>query len=153
MSNLLCPFSGPLIKQDFGCQYAEEIIRRGGTEIACRHGATHTLCCALHTVVKQSALLKMDLEDDLLQVPHNVLLRIQYGGLLGLQSLMDETAATDKVVDNATLVISATEKYGGVENIRDFQQNLWKTIFHHRFFHKEFLQKVHEQIYQILNLP
>jgi len=117
MSDLLCPFSGPLIKHDFSCRHAEEIIRRGGTEIACQHKDSHTLCATLHEVIKQSALQKMDYEDDLTQVPHNVLLKIQYGGLLGLQSLVDQTAANDTVEDIARLVVAASEQFDGTNTL------------------------------------
>ena len=34
MSDLICPFSAPLVAQDFACRYGEAVIRRGGTEIA-----------------------------------------------------------------------------------------------------------------------
>jgi hypothetical protein len=118
MPDLICPFSAPLVKQDFGCQYAREIIRRGGAEIACDQAEQHSVCCNLHLVVKQSALAGLGYEDDLLTVPHNVLVKIQYGGLLGLQELVnEEDDTTDTVHDIASLVTRIQMLYQNFESI------------------------------------
>lgn len=47
MPDLLCPFSAPVVKQDFACQHAQEIIRRGGSEIACQQADAHGICMSL----------------------------------------------------------------------------------------------------------
>ena len=118
MSDLICPFSAPLVKKDFACSNAQEIIRRGGAEIACQQLAAHSVCCSLHNVIKVSSLAAMDLQDDLLTLPHNVLVKIQYGGLLGLQNLLAaEPQQNDRVADVAALVASASAKFSSVQNI------------------------------------
>lgn len=112
MTDLLCPFSATLIKQDFGCEHAQEIIRRGGAEIACNSVENHTTCSAIHQQIKAAALTQMGLEDDLLTLPHSVLVKIQFGGLLGLQkTLQPGLEDNSKVADIASLVSSAVEKF------------------------------------------
>jgi hypothetical protein len=118
MPDLICPFSVPLIKQDFNCKYAREIIRRGGSEIACEQADQHSMCCKLHTVIKNLALAVMGYEDDLLSVPHNVLVKIQYGGLLGLEELLNgKRVEDDKVADIATVVNRAHAEYQNFDSI------------------------------------
>ena len=116
MTDLLCPFSAPLVKQDFACMHAQEIIRRGGSEIACHQSDAHGDCMTLHATIKASALQAMELEDDLLSLPHNVLVKIQYGGLLGLQHLISDTQ-DDAVADIATLVSEVKLQFNTPESI------------------------------------
>ncbi len=116
MSDLICPFSATLAKDDFACRHAEQIIRRGGAEFACRSGPLHADCSRLFAQLKNAALPLFDLEDDLLQVPHGVLQKIQFGGLLGLQRLVADRPG-DKVDDIASLVESASAHFGGMDAI------------------------------------
>ncbi len=117
MTDLLCPFSAPLVKQDFACKHAQEIIRRGGSEIACQQSDAHGVCLALHGAIKASALQAMELEDDLLSLPHNVLVKIQYGGLLGLQQLMTDASAKETIDDISTLAFDVMKQFGALEKI------------------------------------
>lgn len=118
MSDLLCPFSAPLVKKDFGCTNAQEIIRRGGAEIACLQANAHATCIELHSAVKSAALTAMDYEDDLLTLPHSVLVKIQYGGLLGIQGLMADKAQHDDGVENiASLVSAVVAQFASIDQI------------------------------------
>jgi hypothetical protein len=118
MPDLLCPFSAPLVRNDFGCNCAREIVRRGGAEIACEQSAAHALCSELHASIRRSALAAMDLEDDLLTLPHNVLVKIQYGGVLGLHSLTTGGPPPDGRVDDiAALVSTAVQTFQRLDNI------------------------------------
>lgn len=115
MADLLCPFSAPIVKQDFACPHAQEIIRRGGTEIACQQAQVHNTCSRLHGAIKASALQAMALEDNLLTLPHNVLVKIQYGCLLGLKALL--TRSEEGIDDIAALVSDVMAKYDQVDAI------------------------------------
>ncbi|MDX1696893.1 MAG: hypothetical protein R3308_01330 [Thiohalobacterales bacterium] len=116
MNEQICPFSATLAKDVFGCSRAEQVIRRGGAEFACRDAAAHARCSRLHDCLKASALPALGLEDDLLQVPHGVLARIQFGGLLGLQRLL--TGHSETVVsDIDSLVEAAQVRYTAIEAI------------------------------------
>ena len=118
MSDLLCPFTAPLVKKDFQCPQADEVIRRGGSEIACKNRASYGQCTKMHTQMKLSALAAMDLEDDLLTVPHNTLVKIQYGGLLGLQAMMSPEKANSTQIENIeALIAQARSTYGELTNV------------------------------------
>lgn len=131
MKELICPFGATLIREDFGCRQANPIIRRGGTEIACADPAAHSRCSQLHQCMKNIALPEFGVADDLLEIPHGVQAKIQYGGLTGLQRIthnMEERAVTVEDID--VLVQAAIKRYSAVENIpcADFLYDItsWK---------------------------
>ena len=100
-----CPFSAPLITRQFACVQSREVIHRGGAEINCRDAAAHARCDRLFQHMKRAALPAFGVEDDLLSMPHSVLVKIQYGGLLGLQrQLRSEPQAGERVEDIQALV-------------------------------------------------
>jgi len=107
-----CPFSAPLTGHQFGCTHAQEVIRRGGTEIDCTAMSAHARCEQLFHRMKAAALPAFGVEDDLLSMPHSVLVKIQYGGLLGLQRLMNDAATTDRVEDIDRLVGAFLARHG-----------------------------------------
>lgn len=113
--DLVCPFSATLVKNDFNCCHADHVVRRGGAEIACKSADTHVECCALHRQIRSNALEALGLEDDLLSLPHSVLVKIQFGGLLGLQAVMGSEAAV--VADIAALVMTARHSYANFDHI------------------------------------
>ena len=118
MQDLICPFSATLVKDDFGCHQASRIIRRGGSEIACNNADAHQRCAALFQRLKDTALPAFDVEDDLLKVPHGVLVKIQFGGLLGLQRITNAAEATaNGIQDIDALLQSSIRTYGSADSI------------------------------------
>ncbi|MEW6331563.1 MAG: hypothetical protein AB1560_08890 [Pseudomonadota bacterium] len=105
-----CAFSNTLITNQFGCDKAEQVTRRGGPDIACTSEAGHRRCEKLFQQMKAAALPAFGVEDDLLSMPHSVLVKIQFGGLLGLQRLVDGAGAAD-VKNIHALIDRATGKY------------------------------------------
>lgn len=110
-----CPFSAPLVTHHFGCVLAKEVIHRGGTEIACTQDAAQARCAGLFERLKTAALPAFGVEDDLLSMPHSVQVKIQYGGLLGLQRLLSKPAERVENID--TLLQQAATQWGSIEAI------------------------------------
>jgi hypothetical protein len=107
-----CPFSAPLVTRQFGCTHAQEVIHRGGTEINCTVSTAYTRCEQLFQRMKVVALPAFGVEDDLLSMPHSVFVKIQYGGLLGLQRLLHpEAQVTERVEDVQALVAEASLQF------------------------------------------
>lgn len=118
MSELICPFSSTLVQEDFACTNARPIVRRGGAEIACAAEPAHARCQRFFQHLKDAALPEFGVEDDLLKMPHSVLVKIQYGGLLGLQhSLGSSSGPGSTVEDIDSLVATAAEGFGSVDAI------------------------------------
>lgn len=110
MPDFICPFSATLIKNDFACQHAVQIIRRGGAEIACRSEPDHAACQSTHQIIKSEALRSMGLEDDLLSLPHSVLVKIQFGSLLALQRAIG--GEPGEIKDIASLIATVRRTFG-----------------------------------------
>ena len=116
METYKCAFNGTLVAQAFGCAHGESVARRGGPDIACRSEAGHRRCAEVFERLKAAAVPAFGVEDDLLSMPHSVLMKIQHGGLVGLQRLVDGAAGTR--VDNIdALVARAVARYGACEAI------------------------------------
>ena len=109
---LKCPFSSTLIGDQFGCQYADQVVRRGGAEINCTALTAHSHCKALFEQLKQAALPAFGVEDDLLTMPHSVLVKVQFGGLLGLQRKISiDSVKTERIEDISALVAASLERF------------------------------------------
>ena len=70
-------------------------------------------CAGLHQAIKAEALADHDYADDLTQVPHSLLVRIQYGGLLGLQRLLAEGGRTGAGIQDIDGLVEATLAHFG----------------------------------------
>ena len=118
MEEYKCPFSAPLITRQFACTLAQEVIHRGGAEINCMDVAAQSSCTQLFQNMKQEALQAFGVEDDLLSMPHSVLVKIQYGGLLGVQRVLRaEPQVAESVKDVQALVAEAVARFGGAAGI------------------------------------
>ena len=118
MEEYKCAFSNTLVTNQFGCEKGEQVTRRGGPDVACTSDEAHRHCEKLFQRMKQTALPAFGVEDDLLSMPHSVLVKIQFGGLLGLQRLLgDGTADTDAVKNIHHLVGKAVAKYGDLDAV------------------------------------
>lgn len=118
MEEYKCAFSNTLMTNQFGCEKSEQVTRRGGPDIACTSDAAHQRCEKLFQQMKAAALPAFGVEDDLLSMPHSVLVKIQHGGLLGLQRLLESGAAGSAAVKNVhALVDQAVEKYNDLDAI------------------------------------
>ena len=115
MQEYKCAFSSTLITNQFGCEKSEPVTRRGGPDVACTSTEAQRRCEKLCQRMKTAALPAFGVEDDLLSMPHSVLVKIQFGGLLGLQRLLESGAAEVKNVH--ALLNRAAEKYGNLDAI------------------------------------
>lgn len=113
-----CAFSNTLVTGQFGCEKGKQVTRRGGPDVVCASDEAHRQCEKLFQRMKQAALPAFGVEDDLLSMPHSVLVKIQFGGLLGLQRLQGGSTAESTVVKNIhSLVGQAIGKHGGLDAI------------------------------------
>jgi len=113
-----CAFSNTLVTNQFGCEKAAQVTRRDGPDIVCASDESHQQCEKLFQRMKQAALPAFGVEDDLLSMPHSVLVKVQFGGLLGLQRLQGDSTNESAVVKNIHgLVGQAIGKHGGLDAI------------------------------------
>ena len=113
-----CAFSNTLVTGQFDCEKGVQVTRRGGPDVVCISDEAHRQCEKLFQQMKQAALPSFGVEDDLLSMPHSVLVKIQFGGLLGLQHLQGAGTDESAVVKNIHgLVDKAIGKHGGLDAI------------------------------------
>jgi hypothetical protein len=113
-----CPFAAPITTGRAACTKANEVVRRGGSEYDCTDVAAHNRCEALFDGLKQTGLAAFDVPDDLTQMPHSVLVKIQTGGLTGLRRLLEpDTDPAAPVHDVATLVDAAVAAHGSIGQV------------------------------------
>jgi len=105
-----CPFAATLLRRDFGCDRAIEVVRRGGPEIGCTDAVACQRCERLFGALKAAALPALGHEDDLATTPHSVYVKIQFGGLLGLQRLLGREAPR---VENVGTLAEESEQFSG----------------------------------------
>jgi hypothetical protein len=115
MQEYKCAFSVPLLTGEFGCAHARPVTRRTGPDMACTSAASHARCGALFKRLKEAALPAFGVEDDPLSMPQSVLQKIQYGGLLGLQRLLQRKDAAVPDVDS--LVSDVLMRYAALDAI------------------------------------
>lgn len=109
-----CVFALPQISNDFACEYGELVTRRAGPDIACKSPAMQQQCACVYERLKQIGLTEFEFEDDLTQVPHGVWAKIQYGGLLGLDALCNNSDKhmLDNIAGTIQLVMQQYSELG-----------------------------------------
>lgn len=112
----ICPFGSTLVTETCHCIHADQVVRRGGAEIICQDAAAYVRCSELFQHLKKVALPEFEVEDDLTSMPHSVLQKLQFGGLLGLQQLIMEQPA-DTVADIASLLDALVTKFGTLDDL------------------------------------
>lgn len=118
MTDRICPFSATLARDDFACPRATQVIRRGGAEFACQSEQAHTRCRQLFERCKQAALPAFGVEDDLTQMPQSVLVKIQFGSLIGLQRITGGQPPVGKRIEDIdSLVAAAISHYAGPDSV------------------------------------
>jgi len=118
MEEYKCAFSNTLVTGQFGCEKGAQVTRRGGPDVVCASDEAHQQCEKLFQRMKQVALPAFGVEDDLLSMPHSVLVKIQFGGLLGLRRLQGDSTDESAAIKNIHgLVSQAIGKHGGLDAI------------------------------------
>jgi hypothetical protein len=118
MEEYKCAFSNTLVTSQFTCEKGEQVTRRGGPDVVCTSDEAHQQCEKLFQRMKHVALPAFGVEDDLLSMPHSVLVKIQFGGLLGLQRKQGNGTDASAVVKNIHGLVSQTiGKYGSLDAI------------------------------------
>lgn len=108
MSAPKCPFMTPIIAADFACSLGQAVTVRNTPQVHCRDERALGVCQGLYDRLKTAGLAAFDMTDDLTTTPHNVYLKIQYGGLLALQAGGAQQDAPGRIEDVHALVDSVT---------------------------------------------
>jgi hypothetical protein len=109
-----CPFEKSILTHCSACSKAEKHNMAEREIVACSSAKAHERCIALRDLLRHNftfALGKMHIDGPL---PHAQEMRMQCGGLKGLQVVID---GNDQVPDVALLVETAQQRYGMLEEL------------------------------------
>ena len=109
MSAPKCPFQTPIIAEEFACHLGKGVTVRNTPQVHCQSEQALERCRKVYGHLKAVALPALGMVDDLTSTPHNIYLKNQCGGLLGLQALADRTSdQPGKIADIHAVVEAAT---------------------------------------------
>ena len=109
-----CPFEKTILARCAACSKAEKRNIAEREIVTCSNAEALELCIALRDLLRHNftfALGKLHIDGPL---PHAQEMRMQCGGLRGLQFSLDEN---DQVQDVAMLVVMAQQKFGGLAEL------------------------------------
>jgi hypothetical protein len=104
-----CPFGKSILTSRVSCTLAEKHNVAEREVVACSDEASLELCVELHEALRHNFAFALHRRDTVEPLTHAQEMRVQCGGLKGLQYALDES---DEVHDVAGLVALAIQKYG-----------------------------------------
>lgn len=105
MVELKCPFNQTLRSEAFACVHAAAITRRDGPDVCCTSQPAQERCSVLFEEMKRSALPAFGVADDPQQMPYSVVVKVQFGGLLGLQRHLGTASPDPERVENIDALV------------------------------------------------
>lgn len=121
----LCPFEKTVLTNCAACSKAEKHNIGEREIVACNNAESYGRCIALRDLLRHNftfALGKLHIDGPL---PHAQEMRMQCGGLRGLQAAMGGTA---EVEDVDTLLVKAQQKIGDFADFPYSQIIRWATV-------------------------
>ncbi|VAW91306.1 hypothetical protein MNBD_GAMMA22-2699 [hydrothermal vent metagenome] len=109
-----CSFCCTLITEHYSCAKAINVVRRGGSEISCGSLDLSKKCEIVYNNFKKIATPVFDIDDDLLDMPHAVKVKIQHGGLLGLNNIVFNES-TDSISDISKLILESEKHFKSLD--------------------------------------
>lgn len=115
-----CPFQQPIITRDFACHLAQAVTVRNAPQIHCRSEQALTVCRTVYERLKAVGLPAFGMTDDLTNTPHNIYVKIQCGGLLGLQALRGAPPEQAGTIADIHALIQAATRAGSDSDAPDY---------------------------------
>ncbi|RUM93473.1 MAG: hypothetical protein DSZ28_08295 [Thiothrix sp.] len=123
-NTIRCPFEKALNARRCDCSQSKRFLLAGRDGVGCQSKNFQTDCLALLTIMRGKAQFVLHLTKVDGPLPHNKEIRVQVGGLQGLQRLLNPDQKEEKCVDNVSLIVSAAcEKFGSFDDL-PFEQLL-----------------------------
>lgn len=107
-----CVFEKALLARHCRCSAAERHAIAERDAISCVSGSAHDGCARLHGLLRENALFALKLAAADERVPHAKEMKLQCGGLTGLQRALTREG---EIADVRDLVEAARHLYGGLD--------------------------------------
>lgn len=115
---LACPFEKAALNCQWPCRLAQRVNIAERVAVSCKEAPAQGECVQLIGLLRRNAAfaLKLTHPDEVL--PHAKDIKVQCGGLLGLQeALRQEEAGTSPREDVRDLVLEAQTRFGSLEDL------------------------------------
>ena len=113
-----CPFGKAILTGHFSCEKSARVLIAERISVSCKEVAARDRCAALLDALRHKALftLKITHVDD--EIPHAKEMKVQCGGLLGLQlALYPEMTVHTGVANIYGLVEQVMRQFEDIENL------------------------------------
>ena len=109
-----CAFGKVILSRHCACSRAIKLYAAEREMIACSVDAEREQCYELLDMLRQNSAFALKLTHVTPPLPHGPEMRVQCGGLQGLQLEVDDS---DEVTDISALTAAALQKFGDLENL------------------------------------
>lgn len=118
LSQRRCVFEKAINSRRCGCAQSARFNLADREGVACKSDAANALCVELLDAMRRNARFSLRLTQVDGPLPHAREIRVQIGGLLGLQNLLrPERTPSDKIHDINGLACEAIKKYSRIDNL------------------------------------
>lgn len=113
-----CVFEKAVNSRRCNCRQAARFHLADREGVACESETGNALCIALLDILRRKARFSLHITHADAPLPHAKEIRVQIGGMLGLQKLLHpELAQADSVRDINRLAAEAIDRYGCIEDL------------------------------------
>lgn len=115
---LACPFEKAILICRCSCREASRVNIAERDTVNCRDAQAQGDCSLLVGMLRHNAAFALKLTHADAVLPHAKYVKVQCGGLLGLQAVLQpEYAGEARVEDIRGLVLEAQERFGGLQEL------------------------------------
>ena len=107
-----CEFEKALTHNKASCKLARHFWLADREGYACSSSEASANCREMLLKLRENSRFVLKLQQTSDKLPHNMEIRVQVGGMQGIQALLED--AMHSIEDINTLVTQAVNKYGGV---------------------------------------
>lgn len=121
LASVRCVFEKALTNHRAKCQLANHFCLADREGYSCESSDASSNCKELLEILRQKSLFVLKLRDFDGRLPHNMEIRVQVGGIKGIEGLQDastENKPNDQITKNIHAVVDlAIKNYGSLENL------------------------------------
>ena len=116
IASIRCEFEKALTNNKARCSYSRHFWLADREGYACKSAESSAKCCDLLSKLRENSRFILKLQQTGDNLPHNMEIRVQVGGLNGIQQLL-APEQTHKIEDIHSLVQQAEAEFGGLQRL------------------------------------
>jgi hypothetical protein len=112
-----CVFEKTILSRRANCHHAHRFNLADREGVSCQHNDAAVLCQSTLAHMRDKALFALKLTRIDGPLPHAKEIKVQTGGLYGLQHLLEQGDSSAPIADIIALLQSAMDQYGEIESL------------------------------------